>query len=185
LLEGLRLPAQPRLQASRMRRQATGQDLGMKRRGVGEKLANGTGSASPRRGSLTMLYNIHSGSLVTSRCQPLAGETVELALGAQADAAIGCPVIGTSICNLHMLVLCLCPNFPRRVVGRCDDPLAQLPSLADLGAPAQLSTHAQAGLSARTGCQATRKWAPFDDNTDSAEGSIPLDRRGRRGASTA
>jgi hypothetical protein len=34
-------------------------------------------------------------------------------------------------------------------------------------------------------CQATRKWAPFGDNTDSAEGSIPLDRRGRRGASTA
>jgi hypothetical protein len=35
------------------------------------------------------------------------------------------------------------------------------------------------------GCQATRKWAPFGDINDSAEGSITLDRRGRRGASTA
>src|SRR3954449_10023977 len=39
----------------------------------------------------------------------------------------------------------------------------------------------QAGIE----CQATREWAPFGDNTDSAKGSIPLDRRGRRGASTA
>jgi hypothetical protein len=39
LLEGLRFSAQPRLQTSRMRRQATGQDLGMKRRGVGAELA--------------------------------------------------------------------------------------------------------------------------------------------------
>jgi hypothetical protein len=72
----------------------------------------------------------------------------------------------------------------RKVSGR----ITRLPATSVFGAVmvmVPLNPSPEDAWITLSGCQATRKWAPFGDNTDSAESSILLDRRGRRGASTA